>query len=492
MSSKIAMKEELKKSSSETKKAQTQQQKKKYKKNAWEQIDIESEKQKDPKYKTEICAAFQENGFCPYGNRCRFAHGKSELFIKDVNHPNYKRKECLSFHMHGFCTYGVRCHFKHSAQFDKIPRSFFQLILMVYAFENLSAEEIQSYFAASEDSQAKAAIQKGYCFDVGFQYLNNNKHNKLEELKENKSLFEALIGIKTTTNQEAFNGGLVAAAAAKAKSNSSSSGGENNFASPLKVKNNSFTSNNNIMNKNKASSLLDCLNGATSAEKISYTYNPKKRSSIFTSASEASSSVKSKSRMLYRKRLSVFQSVSQLDTLRRKLNFNGCYFGGNNYYLSSNATEPKSSQINALDSFYDFNNNQQQQSFASFFDNNNIKDNNNNFNDASSIRFFDKIQKNFQELVISNKNASKVFIPKEYRVNELSFTQANSYFEHQNESSSNYNINNHSTDPTAANILPNYKYQKPLLPSQYIFKRQKQVQYDLSASNDENSSAFNS
>jgi len=132
--------EELKKSDAK------KQTKKKYKKNAFEYIDFESEKQKDPKYKTEICSAFQENGFCPYGNRCRFAHGKNELFNKDINHPNYKKKDCLSFNLYGFCNYGLRCHFKHGIEFPKLHRSFFQLILMMYVYDNLNIEELKNYF----------------------------------------------------------------------------------------------------------------------------------------------------------------------------------------------------------------------------------------------------------------------------------------------------------------------------------------------------------
>lgn len=27
------------------------------------------------KYKTELCKTFSEKGYCPYGRKCRFAHG---------------------------------------------------------------------------------------------------------------------------------------------------------------------------------------------------------------------------------------------------------------------------------------------------------------------------------------------------------------------------------------------------------------------------------
>ena len=73
---------------------------------------MEEEKKKDPKYKTELCKTYSETGECPYGRKCRFAHGKEELFLKD-NGINYKKIECKSFSELGFCTYGSRCSFKH-------------------------------------------------------------------------------------------------------------------------------------------------------------------------------------------------------------------------------------------------------------------------------------------------------------------------------------------------------------------------------------------
>ena len=66
----------------------------------------------DPKYKTELCKKFAEIGNCPYGNKCRFAHGKRELVVKMKN-SNYKKKDCKTFSESGFCPYGERCSFKH-------------------------------------------------------------------------------------------------------------------------------------------------------------------------------------------------------------------------------------------------------------------------------------------------------------------------------------------------------------------------------------------
>jgi butyrate response factor 1 len=73
---------------------------------------MEEEKKKDPKYKTELCKTYSETGECPYGKKCRFAHGKDELFSKDIG-INYKKIECKSFSESGFCPYGSRCSFKH-------------------------------------------------------------------------------------------------------------------------------------------------------------------------------------------------------------------------------------------------------------------------------------------------------------------------------------------------------------------------------------------
>jgi butyrate response factor len=67
------------------------------------------------KYKTELCRAFEEHGHCRYGNKCQFAHGKSEL--RTLNrHPKYKTDLCYTFHTTGFCPYGMRCHFIHNEE----------------------------------------------------------------------------------------------------------------------------------------------------------------------------------------------------------------------------------------------------------------------------------------------------------------------------------------------------------------------------------------
>lgn len=103
-------------------------QKQKMKKNALEYVDIDIEKKLDPKYKTEMCKSWADTNFCVYGNKCRFAHGRQELFGKPVVVNKYKLKDCNSFKEHGICMYGARCNFKHDERrLSDIDRSFFSL-----------------------------------------------------------------------------------------------------------------------------------------------------------------------------------------------------------------------------------------------------------------------------------------------------------------------------------------------------------------------------
>ena len=66
------------------------------------QNQLKDKKQIDSNYKTELCKKFQSRGFCPYGNKCRFAHGKEELIAK-VQGANYKKEKCKSFYERGYC-----------------------------------------------------------------------------------------------------------------------------------------------------------------------------------------------------------------------------------------------------------------------------------------------------------------------------------------------------------------------------------------------------
>jgi hypothetical protein len=108
--------------------------KKKFKKNAHDYVNYEEEFKHDCKFKTELCNSFTTNGFCKYGNKCRFAHGKDELFDKSLAYPKYKQTDCISFFTNGFCNYGKRCHFRHDdrQELEILPRSWYTYKLLMF------------------------------------------------------------------------------------------------------------------------------------------------------------------------------------------------------------------------------------------------------------------------------------------------------------------------------------------------------------------------
>ena len=65
------------------------------------------------KYKTELCKYYEINGYCKYGDRCAYAHGKENLRSKVTNSSAYRTRKCSQFFEHGYCPYGSRCQFAH-------------------------------------------------------------------------------------------------------------------------------------------------------------------------------------------------------------------------------------------------------------------------------------------------------------------------------------------------------------------------------------------
>jgi hypothetical protein len=88
-------------------------------------------KENEQNYKTELCRTWVEKNFCPYKEKCRFAHGKKDLHEKNIGGvKNYKQKECNSFFTKGYCPYGPRCHFKHDQRkMEEIDRIYYPFLL---------------------------------------------------------------------------------------------------------------------------------------------------------------------------------------------------------------------------------------------------------------------------------------------------------------------------------------------------------------------------
>jgi hypothetical protein len=70
---------------------------------------------RESKIKVELCKNFVEKGYCPYENRCRFAHGIEELRAKDTwgNSELYRTRRCKVFYDKHECKFGERCNFMH-------------------------------------------------------------------------------------------------------------------------------------------------------------------------------------------------------------------------------------------------------------------------------------------------------------------------------------------------------------------------------------------
>ena len=65
------------------------------------------------KYKTELCKYYEINGYCKYGDKCAYAHGKENLRSKVTNSTAYRTRKCVQFFENGYCPYGNRCQFAH-------------------------------------------------------------------------------------------------------------------------------------------------------------------------------------------------------------------------------------------------------------------------------------------------------------------------------------------------------------------------------------------
>ena len=177
----------------------------KLKKNALEKVDIEEEKRKDPKYKTELCKSFMEDNFCKYGNKCRFAHGEDELVIKEkIN--NYKRKLCKSFFNEGFCNYGIRCNFQHDQRkFSEIKLPFYYINLFIFqkpkltsgkrlkVFEDITFDSNSDSTSDVDNSNSINSNDTSSKFFYDKNILQFSQNNKFDLMTFNKNFFEDTI-----------------------------------------------------------------------------------------------------------------------------------------------------------------------------------------------------------------------------------------------------------------------------------------------------------
>jgi len=63
-------------------------------------------------FKTVICNKWKLLGYCPYGEKCTFAHGLRELRMRPVEHKKLNNTICKNFSA-GCCLRGSLCRFSH-------------------------------------------------------------------------------------------------------------------------------------------------------------------------------------------------------------------------------------------------------------------------------------------------------------------------------------------------------------------------------------------
>jgi hypothetical protein len=103
----------------------------------------------DPsKVKSELCKNYSMRGCCPYGPRCRFAHGLQELKQRNSGNCKYKTQKCRAFFRDGFCSFGARCNFQHreAQPAPRAPDSSLWPELAVYRLPRATCSRFSQHF----------------------------------------------------------------------------------------------------------------------------------------------------------------------------------------------------------------------------------------------------------------------------------------------------------------------------------------------------------
>ena len=65
------------------------------------------------KFKTSMCTVFIQEGYCPRGDACGFAHSAKQLLAAQAQDPKYKTSICESWKTNGTCERGNNCIYAH-------------------------------------------------------------------------------------------------------------------------------------------------------------------------------------------------------------------------------------------------------------------------------------------------------------------------------------------------------------------------------------------
>ena len=130
------------------------------------------------KYKTELCKYYEINGYCKYGDRCAYAHGKENLRSKVTNSTAYRTRKCSQFFENGYCPYGNRCQFAHQLASNIINNPYDRKMTYKKTLETISKlENVENIKKLIE--KPRLAIFKEICNNK-----NIIKSNLLDDIKK--------------------------------------------------------------------------------------------------------------------------------------------------------------------------------------------------------------------------------------------------------------------------------------------------------------------
>ena len=130
------------------------------------------------KYKTELCKYFEINGYCKYGDRCAYAHGKENLRSKVTNSTAYRTRKCVQFFENGYCPYGNRCQFAHQVKSNIINNPYDRKMTYKKTLETISKlENIENIKKLNE--KPRLNIFKEIC-----QNKNSIKSTLFDDIKK--------------------------------------------------------------------------------------------------------------------------------------------------------------------------------------------------------------------------------------------------------------------------------------------------------------------
>lgn len=92
------------------------------------------------KFKSRLCGNWLKYGECPYGDKCMYAHGTTEIY---ANNDMYKTTKCKNQEKYGYCKYGNKCqylHFNDESYTNKLSKSLHKMDI------NKTPKIIETYY----------------------------------------------------------------------------------------------------------------------------------------------------------------------------------------------------------------------------------------------------------------------------------------------------------------------------------------------------------